>query len=252
MFTDYKVISWDAPVGNGVTGSKFVTVGGIAKTIVPAAPYCVANEYVANQLASLLHLPTPPGYIQRDDQGMAHFISMNFNPRGTNLPPIFPPLVFAKLPEVAAGVVVFDVLIGNRDRHQSNLAFDQITNHLAVFDHSHSLFGIRPGDGEANLNWLAGVMGIVQEPDPWGYAGNRQCLLDAINRCDLLSKWIAKVSTIPDFFIDDLCEHVTKIGVTDGESAALGVYLKNRRSTLDRLLDRNQSEFRSVVQWKLL
>jgi hypothetical protein len=251
MRKNFKVIEWLQPLGLGITGSRDVTVGGIAKAKHVNAPYSVQNEFVANRIAQFLHLPVSPGYVQEDDAQEIHFISLNFNPNGLSLPPIIPDIVVPLHPEVCAGVLAFDILIGNCDRHAGNLMHDMTTNEMVIFDHGHTLFGIQPGMGIARLHWLSSNLGVGTEADPWNYVGNLHCLLKHIKKPEYLLEWVEKIKQIPDFFIDDLCRDLLKLDISLDEANALKDFLKTRRSQIGKLFNKHQALFEGIVQWTL-
>ncbi|ULH16022.1 PEP/pyruvate-binding domain-containing protein [Deinococcus sp. KNUC1210] len=85
MITNLRLVSWNKPVGQGVTGAQFVTAEGIGKTN-DQHQYIVTNEYVSGEIGRFLGLPVPPSYVITTDAGKPVFISMNFNPRGDDLP----------------------------------------------------------------------------------------------------------------------------------------------------------------------
>ncbi|MCB9654160.1 MAG: hypothetical protein H6729_08540 [Deltaproteobacteria bacterium] len=51
--------------------------------------YVVANELIAEHLARALLLPIPPGFII-EHKGKPHYVSLNFNLSGEDLPPANP------------------------------------------------------------------------------------------------------------------------------------------------------------------
>src|SRR5260221_9910986 len=146
--TKYKIWSVGALVGNTATAPIHVGVSGIAKTSLPGLPHVVINEFIANQLAKAILLKTPDGFII-DKDSKPHYVSMNFNLAGHDLPPADPFAIVTAKPELSLGIVLFDAWILNNDRHPSNIAFDTSTNVVQIFDHSHSLFG--SGDIKAHL-----------------------------------------------------------------------------------------------------
>jgi hypothetical protein len=133
----YKVWAWGGPVGLGATGSVFVGMSAVAKMATPAAPYIVGNELVCNMIARALLLPCPPGALLQKN-GDTYFCSLDFNTAGHALPPISPSTVVGALPELSWGVVLFDVLIMNADRHPQNISYNTTTGELTLFDHSHA------------------------------------------------------------------------------------------------------------------
>jgi hypothetical protein len=252
MLTEFQLLSFDAMVGDGVTGSQFVSIGGIAKRF-EGVPFVAANEFVANRIAAILGIPVAPGYLLKIPSNEVYFINVNFNPTGTNLPPVRPPELVKKLPRICAGVVIFDILIGNPDRHPRNLAHFDKKQQLAVFDHSHSLFGISPGYGASRLTWLNQSLGCIGEQEPFGLTGNRHCLIDHIPESGWLLEWLERVRLIPDYFFEDVCNDVLQVtDITRAEADSLREYLVKRRNGMSLLLTKHQDQFTALTQWGIV
>jgi hypothetical protein len=180
-----------------------------------------------------------------------YYASLDFNLTGNTLPPADPHAFVAELPSEATGLLLFDILIANSDRHAGNLYLDTSggTPKAAVFDHSHGLFGYIAGQGAARLQAMKSRLAITGQP-PTG--GNRHCLLDVVNSDDQFSYWIDRIKALPDFLIEDVCTEAVKYGITSHEAQAAVNFLRYRRSGLRRIIVRNKQEFRGIVQWRLL
>jgi hypothetical protein len=230
-----------------------VTAEGIGKTN-DQHQYIVTNEYVAGEIGRFLGLPVPPSYVVTTDAGKPVFISMNFNPRGADLPPIIPSMLVQLFPEEAAGILMFDAFIGNLDRHNGNLAIDIATRQLAVYDHSHALLGPLPSMGAQRLSNLntAGSLGIHNYPEPAGHAGNRHCLLDEVSDASHIGAWLDKIEGIPDYFLTRLSDESVKLGLTPPERDALKRYLTHRKRNLRAMVQGQKQEFKKVTQWGLI
>jgi hypothetical protein len=133
----YKVWAWGGPVGQGATGSVYVGMSAVAKKATPGEPYIVGNELVCNMLAKALLLPCPPGALLQKN-GDVYFCSLDFNSAGQALPPINASVVVGAHPELSWGVLLFDVLAMNGDRHPQNISYDSQSDELTIFDHSHA------------------------------------------------------------------------------------------------------------------
>src|SRR5262249_23482686 len=134
--TRYKIWQIGAAVGDGATHSFHVGVAGIAKGASVDLPYVVANELLCNLLARSIFLPTPPGFII-EHNNQPHYVSLNFNLAGHDLPPADAAALVANHPRLACGIVLFDMWVVNDDRHGRNIVFDTASNKVEVFDHSH-------------------------------------------------------------------------------------------------------------------
>jgi len=154
----YRLMSVGQQVSIGVAGSHFVTLDAVAKQNSNNAPYCVPNEMICAELGQFLRLPIPPVGIVResDPKALPWFASLNFNLTGNALPPVDPTTCVASLPDLSTGLLIFDILITNSDRHAGNLAVDVLANppKMTVFDHSHALFGYHAGLGQQRLAYM--------------------------------------------------------------------------------------------------
>jgi hypothetical protein len=217
-----------------------------------AHPYTVANEYICAELGHTLRLPIPPsGFVRENGHAdEVWFASLNFTVDEEQPPPMFPDQFVAVAPNIASGIVLFDILIANSDRHSGNLSADLTRQPplVTVFDHSHALFGSVANQGQTRLNLIGDTLGITGLP-PTG--GSRHCLLDHIQSDNDLGEWLHRIEQLPDYFIDDVCAQVEGIGVTKEETNAVQHFLKHRRDTLRALIKRNYSAFPRIQQWGL-
>lgn len=254
MLESLRIIAWGKPLGDGITNARYATVEGVAKVNNPGHPYVVANEYVAGEIGHFLGLPLPPSFVTRAADNTPLFLSVNFNPRGDDLPPVIPAMVARSHPDIAVGTLVYDMLIANSDRHNRNLVFDMTSAQIAIFDHSHALFGYLPAQGEQRLDNLLthSHMGICAFPEPGGHDGNRHCLLDQVSDTRALMTWIDKVEQIPDYFLNRISADTVKLGVTQAEADTLRRYLNQRKASLRGIIAAQQSEFRKVTQWGII
>lgn len=125
--TAYKVWAVGSPVGIGVTQAINVGLAAIAKKATSTDPYIVSNETICNQIAQILLLPCPPGSLLFR-AGEQYFASLNFNIGDLTLPPADPGVIVDLHVELSWGIILFDVLCMNADRHTGNISHDQSTN----------------------------------------------------------------------------------------------------------------------------
>ncbi len=239
----YRIARITKPVGKGATGSVFVDLSAIAKTN-QIVPYCVPNEYIAAKLGDFIGLPVPPaGLIAQSSTSEIWFCSLDFNFTGNSLPPIDDEKCIKLLPRESTGVILFDVLIGNPDRHRENISLDDSSQpaRLSLFDHSHALLGDTAGEATARLVSIKSTLGI-----------SGHCLLGKIQTGDYLQYWVNKITEIPDFFIDDICKEVEGLGANSKELDEVKTFLKNRRDNFIQLLNHHQIEFSGIKQWPIL
>jgi hypothetical protein len=101
-----------APVDSGATQSFHVGVAGVAKGNAAGLPFVVTNELLCGHLARVLLPPVPPGFII-DHNGTPHYVSLNFNLAGEDLPPADPGAIANARPDLACGIVLFDIWMVN-------------------------------------------------------------------------------------------------------------------------------------------
>jgi hypothetical protein len=226
-----------------VSGTQRVSLKGFAKTNAPDAPYCVVNEYVAGRLGAALGFPLPPGAIIEHPDGRRAWMTLSFS--DVRLPPVDPPDLVRDRPDIAAQCVVFDVLIGNYDRHTGNLAHQEGDHRVEVFDHSHCLLGSRTG---LALDWLDTTRGHLVIDGELG--GNKHCLMDyvvAANELLAVADEIGAVLT--DRVLERMCDDAVLLRM--GMDAALGkqlfIWLRTRRDTMTDLLRTNAGRFRGIA-----
>ena len=145
---------------------------GLSLIHISNAPYCVPNEVVCGEIGRFLGLPVPPAGVVYTPKGDDLFYaSLDFNLTGNALPPVNVTKCVSVLPRESAGVLLFDILIANSDRHGRNLSVDFSAKppRMNIFDHGHALFGKDAGNGVARLEKLSDRLGVS--------AGSRTCLL---------------------------------------------------------------------------
>lgn len=238
------------PVGIGVNESVLLSLNAYAKNNM-VNTYCVANEFISAEIGRLLRLPIPPAGIMARTTPQTQerwFATLNFNGRAGNLPPVPPRQTVARFPELSTGLLIFDILIANSDRHMGNLSVDLAGGRMDIFDHSHALFGYMPGQGEARLDSIQGRLGISRGPVT---QGNRHCLLDALQSDQHFDEWIERVEKIPDYFIHGVCEDAIDLGITTLEAVRAIQFLTERRDGMRELLRVHQAAFTGIRQWRL-
>jgi hypothetical protein len=248
----YRLMTYGQQMGIGVAGSLQVQLAAVAKTNGPNAPYCIANELICAELGRFLRLPIPPCGIVRTANALqpVWFASMDFNLTGNTLPPVDPARCYAALPRESAGLLLFDILTANCDRHRGNFAVDHSTSPpaMSVFDHSHALFGYVAGGGRGRLQDLRDRLGCSggSRTGP-----NRHCMLDVVSADTEFGGWRERIAALPDFFIEGLCRDTAELGVTTEEVEEAIGFLKHRRDNLSVIIQNHRAEFRAIQQWSL-
>jgi hypothetical protein len=216
-----------APVGAGATGAMHVGIAGIAKPNSAGLPFVVANEYICESLGRAILLPIPPGFVI-DVNSEPHYVSLNFNLAGMALPPADPTEIVANHPQLAAGIVLFDIWIGNDDRHAANIHYDQASNRIEVFDHSHAKLSNDAADLVVRLGQLA-------------IGGH--CLAPALRSTDGLADWANRINQVPEFYIRSNIGAAVDLGLPADRVASTSDYLLQRRPRLLDLLRNNRAAF---------
>lgn len=236
--THYKIWAWGEDVeAGGVFPTKHIGVHGIAKPAIPGHPLAIANELICAELGHALRLPIPPSFVvQREERGaepVPHFVSLKFLFAGENLPPADCDAIVAKHPDLAAGIVVFDNWICNNDRHDENLAYDEDSDRVHLFDHSHALM-----TGMAGRARLEGLRD--------GLRMNGCCLPRLLKDISHFDKWTGRILQLPAYYVRDTIGAAADTGLSADEVGFLADFLLDRRERLPALLKAARSEFVSA------
>jgi hypothetical protein len=229
----YKVMAVGPQIAATATAPVFVSIAGVAKKVLPNQPFIVANELVCCNVARALLLPCPPGALMESGAD-TYFFSLDFNLAGQALPPVSPSAIVQVFPDLAWGIIVFDALIMNTDRHSHNIAHDTVTDRIQIFDHSHAY--LTPG-GDIDQTLAARSANL---------AIGGHCLAGEINTATGLDSWIEKAKQIPDYFIDGIVEAGCGCGIPPDRKDLLASFMKNRRDNLGSLFSANMANFPKV------
>ena len=173
------------------------------------------------------------------------FASVSFNFSSAELPPCDISALGAADPSLCAGILMFDALIGNLDRHAGNLAFYAPSSQSYVFDHSHALFGETYGKGVQRLMGLrdAACLNFERKTDP---RYTRHCLIDVIVDGSTLTPWLDKIRSIPDWWIRETVLSAYKLNASE-QSAAID-FLRHRRDNLATIIQSRIQHFPNLRQ----
>jgi hypothetical protein len=207
-----------------------VAVAGVGKPSNAANPNAIANELICGDLGRILRLPIPPGFIVYKEAEPYH-VSLNFYLAGEDLPRADAASLVAEHPKLACGIVAFDIWVCNGDRHAKNIAFDQSTKRVNLFDHSHAF--MHGAQGRKHLEGQAGSLGILPH----------HCLVPQIANGDHFGYWIDRIERIPEFYIRDSIRECMAIGMTSDDADFCTGFLLDRRTQLTTLLDANKASF---------
>ena len=222
--TTYKVFQWGNRVGVGAMASVHVAVSGVAKTSTPDLPLAVVNELICADLARAVKLPIPPSFLVHDKEAKPYHVSLNFHLSGEDLPPADAAAIATDFPELACGVILFDMWVCNGDRHAYNIAYDKTLRQVTLFDHSHALL-----HGQHGQNFLENLR---SQPAIGGH-----CLASQIKRVDGFGTWQDRINSVPEFYIREAVHQTVDLGLMTSELAQFATdYLLDRRKRLPELI----------------
>jgi hypothetical protein len=225
---------------------------GIAKTN-DESPFTIANELICARIGQALGLPVPAGVVAESDAKTLYYLSLDVSYEEAQLPPIIPADFVREEPWLAAGCVVFDILIANGDRNTGNLARDPnfTPPRVSLFDHGHALLGTGGLTGLARLDRATDKLGCDGSD---GDLGSPSAVIDHLSSESDLEAWVARIRELPSYLFGDACHSVAVSGRlnldVDGASAT-SAWLSERRDALDRLICDNQGSFPGITQWSL-
>jgi len=247
----YPFLSRASRSDTGINQVWNLTTRLVAKENTEDSPYLIPNEWICGNLATFLRLPVPPcALMRRNTRSKGMFASLDFSPGDTPPPDLQPDICAQRLPRLSTGVLLFDILIANSDRHSGNLRVDRASapTELRIFDHDRALFGSFARNGEQRLNQLRQRLGVSGGTMT---GGNRHCLLDHITTESHLDHWIGRIGEIPESFIRDVCNEVVGLGITQPLADRAVEFLNYRRLHLAEIIHDNRDEFRSIRDWRL-
>jgi hypothetical protein len=222
--------------GGAVTGPRYVTMTAIAKHNGPDAPHLVANEYVSMKLGLALELPVVMGAISKsEDEDQLVYLSFRVGAKSEAPPPVIPAHLVADFPDIAAGLVAFDIWIGNEDRHDRNLAYTRNHQPVAIFDHSHALFRLKQGGGREGLLKRAKLPMVAGRIVP-----------ELLSDRDL-KEWARRIKSVRDETIRRICDSALHHDAFDSdERDALKSFLVYRRDRIDEFVSGAAALFKKM------
>lgn len=225
---------------NGITAPVTGSLNAVIKFDGPESEHCVYNELVAVRLAQTLHAPLADGVLTLAGSGHA-FASLELGAPGLPLPDVpesHHSRVAELYPEAVAGLVAFDIWIGNPDRAR-NFKASLVTPHVPVFrgfDHSHALLCVESTSARSLQRLRAGD--LIAETHPF------------YGRVHLehLDRWVSRIKALPEDYIRECCEFGRPIGaVTVRTQKALSQALTQRRNKLLVIVQINLGTVRATL-----
>jgi hypothetical protein len=227
--TKYKIWQWADPVGEGATQPIHVGISGVAKTAVEGDPFVVPNELLCNLLARAIMLPTPPGFVV-DRDGVPYYVSLNFNLSGHELPDADCGLLAERHPELAWGIILFDVWVVNSDRHERAINFDTLADRVQVFDHDWAFMAGE--NGRARLERATDSTGI-----------HLHCLAGEIAGLGGFREWFERINAVPEFYIREAVQAAAQVGLPEEDVEFCISFLLDRRTRLVELVRADSALF---------
>lgn len=229
----------------GVNDKWHVRLNGVGKAIRNNHSYLIANEWISSSIASFLGLPAPPfAIMQKSDARTRMFVTIRFD-QNSKQKNVNPEALWRANRWLTIGIITFDVLICNQDRHDSNIKVDkpEAPKQVHVFDHERAIFYCQNGRGRSWLTKNRGESSI----------GPFHCLPPVVTDIDLFPEWVQRVQDIPDWFFADVCKEVRGYGITNSDADAAVDFLRHRRDKISALILSSKSYFTQVPisKWPL-
>lgn len=170
------------------------------------------------------------------------FVSYKFGSRIVKPKDIRPSVCFEKQARLCTGILLFDILVANSDRWESNLKVDNPDDptEIEVFDHERALFGFLAGDGARRLETLKDHLGVGGGPLT---GGTRHCFLSVANTSDHFSHWIERIAAISPFLIEDVCAEAPSINQNERDVAIK--FLVERRRDISLIIAKHKETLAS-------
>ncbi len=242
----FPFVSAADQITDGVNDAAVVSTRHLAHWNSPTSPYLLANEWICGNIANFLRLQIPPFSLFREGR----------QPRSRKLfgslwiDDIAPPDTIAEKcvrqhPRDCAGIVVFDILVANSDRHKDNLRVDDPLepSEVFVYDHDRAFFGYVKGEAASRLDRLTNRLGITGGSQS---TGNAHCLIEHLSSSDDIRYWAERVETIPLWFIEEVCnDECVPIRLRDAGIS----FLRHRKDNIRKVISSNRDQFPGVKDW---
>lgn len=233
----------------GINEAWWVKHRSLGRENSEESPYLLANEWICSSIGRFLRLPIPPfALMRRGGKGM--FLSGRYGAVDSTPDDVKPDICFRAMPKLCTGILLFDILIANPDRHSGNLKVDDPLNpkEVEVFDHDRALFGSSPGRGIERFGRLLDRLGT----SGGSVTGqNDNCLLGVASTSRHFHEWLQRIESIPDWFICETCEETRSIPTTAEELEVVTSFLKERKRKLPDIIRNNKDKFPNIKEWEL-
>jgi len=234
----------------GVNDAWVLTSQSIGKENSPESPYLLANEWICGRIAQFLCLPIPPFAMMRRPGMRGMFASLRFG-KGDQPPSDCDPEILARAqPRISTGIVLFDALIANSDRHVGNLYVDRPSRprRVIIFDHDRAMFGSFDRYGIRRLTEMRDRLAMSGGSRSGGW---RHCLMDYLETSEHFSEWIDRIAQVPEWFIRHTCGELNGLNIEPEELEAAIDFLIYRRDRMWLIVNENRDEFPRISSWGL-
>lgn len=220
--------------------------------------YLLANEWICGCVGWYLRLPVPPfALMRKSPTSRRYFGSLDYGAKQVTPTDMRGDRLCVCLPNEATGVILFDALVANPDRHEGNLKVDDRLNptRIELFDHDQGMFGIFKTPKDKGRSKGASRLALIEKAKDLGWGHNlnsRQVhkLACALKTARHMNKWYARIESIPDHFLETVCAEAP--GISARERDAAFEFLRNRKTELRTLVNQNKGLFPKVKDWGLL
>jgi hypothetical protein len=162
---------------------------------------------------------------------------MNFNLAGQDLPPANAKKITDNHPGLSWGIILFDTLISNFDRHSENIFYDSSSQRVQIFDHSHAfIVGADVDSAKVDFERRSSSAGI-----------GGHCLAETISSINGLKQWALRFSLIPDFYIIEVVNSAKTVGLSGDLADYATNFLLDRRTKLLHLITANRAQFPNLA-----
>jgi len=229
--TEYGLSTWDEndPKLGGNDFKRYSSITVLAKRDDDCI-YSLPNELICQELGRAIGLPVPVGVVG-ERESVSYYASLMFNMAGQILPPADAKRFVDEQPELAFGITMFDIWVGNEDRHAKNIHYDTSSRRTQIFDHSQCLMHFQ---GKFTLERKADILAL---------GGSQNCLLPHLSSLNSCWDWYSRITSLPDYFIRDKVEETVRWGMPTGDAVCCVDFLLTRRHKLLQLIRSNRSEF---------
>jgi hypothetical protein len=227
----------------GINPKFNVRVDAVGKPNRKDHPYLIANELICLTLAQAVRLPVPAFSVMQNkkESRMISLIRFDANAPALSAAPIH---LWKTHPFLATGITIFDIFVGNPDRHTFNLKVDNLKapTRVHLFDFDRALFYYLAKGGEQRLK--------DKKDDSCIEATH--CLAKVIEDAAGFNEWISRIQDLQPWFIESICEEARQYGITQTESNAAQTFLLHRKFELGALVTKALPLFASLKDPPLL